>query len=167
MLTPNFKKSVRLWNQSVSEENIEGWGSFHADEVHEFLRTNRTANHQWKLRHFTRRMARPSVGDGRPNVRLVQVPWGCGRTAGVCSAGLAGRRCLSEKEIDRMTCALGGYRGLKPWLSEEEVELAVKEEIRIRYLEDIRAIQLGNDPATRMGLPDWPTPSRSTACSIK
>lgn len=148
---------VRLWNQPISEENIEGWGSFHGDEVDEFLRTNRTANYQWKFRHFTRRMARPSVGDGRPNVHLVQVPWGCGLNAGVCSAGLTGRRC-SEKEIDRMTYALGRYRVIKPWLNEDEVQLAVLEEIRIRYLEDVRAIELGTDSATRVGLPDWPSP---------
>lgn len=96
------------------------------------------------IRQQASRREQPTHGDGGANMQLIEVPWGCGYGVGLCSAGLAGRRC-PEKEAQREQNLVNALQA--DGLSGEEIDLALLEEERLRHLQDVRALEFGFDPA--------------------
>lgn len=135
----------RQWWTLAPEGSIRGWSAYKDGPLDNFFRNRGELHRHARLRTLARSSGHPTRGDGRDNVQLIEVPWGCGRDSVRCSSGLAGRRC-PEKESQRAKDITARLR--INGLSMEEVSIALAEENRIRHLEDVRCLELGFDPAT-------------------
>ena len=154
----------RDWDRPIQEDKITGWIAYTDDAIDHVLRTNDATFPD--ARQFANSMTQPTLGDGSPNVMLIRVPWGCGLDVGPCANGLAGKRCM-DKELPRARlCPRNEWarerrmierfktHGLSDsdhfitqGLSDGEIVAALEEERRIRHTEDVRALEMGFDPA--------------------
>ena len=125
---------------------MRGWSQYRESLMRDFFKGEAGDPTQFGgIRQHARRSEHPTYGDGETNVRLIEVPWGCGQGGGLCSSGLAGRRC-PEKEALRERNLVKAFRA--DGLSRGEIDLAIREERRLRHLQDVRALEVGFDPAT-------------------
>lgn len=154
----------RDWDRPIQEDKVRGWTAHTDDAIDHVLRTNDAKIPD--VRQFASAMAQPTFGDRLPNVMLIRVPWGCGLDVGPCANGLAGKRCM-DKELPRARLCprdewarerrmIERFRthGLSDsdhfitqGLSDGEIVAALLEERRIRHIEDVRALEMGFDPA--------------------
>ena len=134
----------RRWNGAESEANVRGWSQFRESLMRDFFQGSADPTQFGAIRQQASRREQPTHGDGGANMQLIEVPWGCGYGVGLCSAGLAGRRC-PEKEAQREQNLVNALQA--DGLSGEEIDLALLEEERLRHLQDVRALEFGFDPA--------------------
>ena len=162
--TPPHAAPSRDLDRPIQEDRITGWTTHTEDAIDHVLRTN-DANFP-HVRQFANSMAHPTIGDGLPNVVLIRVPWGCGLDMGPCANGLAGKRCMNKElprarlcprdEWERERRMIYRFRThgisdsdhfITQVLSDGEIAAALEEERRIRHIEDVRALEMGFDPA--------------------